>query len=99
MRDSFQDTIILASEDDSELLPLLTQDDEAQMNKEVFPDDLAILPLRNNVLFPGVLIPITVGRDKSLRLLQDANKGNKIIGVVSQKDQDKENPSFNDLYK
>jgi len=99
MRDSFQDTIILASEDDSELLPLLTQDDEAQMNKEIFPDDLAILPLRNNVLFPGVLIPITVGRDKSLRLLQDANKGNKIIGVVSQKDQDKENPNFNDLYQ
>lgn len=99
MKESFQDTIILAAEDDSELLPLLTQDDEAQMNKEIFPDDLAILPLRNNVLFPGVLIPITVGRDKSLRLLQDANKGNKIIGVVSQKDQDKENPSFNDLYQ
>ncbi len=98
MRDSFQDTIILASEDDSELLPLLTQDDEAEMNKEVFSDDLAILPLRNNVLFPGVLIPITVGRDKSLRLLQDANKGKKIIGVVSQKDQDKENPNFSDLF-
>jgi len=98
MRDSFQDTIILASEDDSELLPLLTQDDEAEMNKEIFSDDLSILPLRNNVLFPGVLIPITVGRDKSLRLLQDANKGKKIIGVVSQKDQDKENPNFSDLY-
>lgn len=101
MKDSFQDSIILSSniDDDAEFLPLLSQDDEDQMNKETFPDDLPILPLRNNVLFPGVLIPITVGRDKSLRLLQDANKGKKVIGVVSQKDQDKENPEFNDLHK
>lgn len=99
MKDSFQHPIIVsANEEDSEFLPLLSQDDEEQMNKEVFPDDLPILPLRNNVLFPGVLIPITVGRDKSLRLLQEANKGKKIIGVVSQIDQDKENPEFKDLH-
>jgi len=100
MKDSFQHPIIVsAGEEDSEFLPLLSQDDEEQMNKEVFPDDLPILPLRNNVLFPGVLIPITVGRDKSLRLLQEANKGKKIIGVVSQVDQEKENPEFKDLHR
>ncbi len=100
MKDSFQHPIIVSAiEEDSEFLPLLSQDDEEQMNKEVFPDDLPILPLRNNVLFPGVLIPITVGRDKSLRLLQESNKGKKIIGVVSQIDQDQENPEFKDLHR
>ena len=100
MTDLFQNSILVsaASDEDAEFLPLLSQDDEEQMNKEVFPDDLPILPLRNNVLFPGVLIPITVGRDKSLRLLQEANKGTKVIGVVSQKDQEKENPEFSDLH-
>jgi ATP-dependent Lon protease len=68
------------------------------MNKEKFPSDLPILPLRNNVLFPGVVIPITVGRDKSIKLIQDANRGNKIIGVVSQKNQEEESPEFSDLH-
>jgi ATP-dependent Lon protease len=69
------------------------------MNKQSYPDELPILPLRNNVLFPGVVIPITVGRDKSIRLIKDANAGSKIIGVVSQKNQDEENPEFVDLHK
>lgn len=100
MTDLFQNSILVSAnaDEDAEFLPLLSQDDEEQMNKEIFPDDLPILPLRNNTLFPGVLIPITVGRDKSLRLLQEANKGSKVIGVVSQKDQEKENPEFSDLY-
>lgn len=100
MNDHFDDTIILSTgvNEDSEFLPLLTQDDEDNMNKEIFPEDLPILPLRNNVLFPGVMIPITVGRDKSLRLLQEANSDKKIIGVVSQRNQDEENPEFDDLY-
>ena len=62
------------------------------------PENLPILPLRNNVLFPGVVIPITVGRDKSIKLIQEANKGNKIIGVVSQKVQEEESPEFSDLH-
>lgn len=101
MNDSFENTIIVSTgiDEESEFLPLMSQDDEDNMNKEVFPDDLPILPLRNNVLFPGVMIPITVGRDKSLRLLNDANKGKKIIGVVSQINQEEENPAFNDLHK
>jgi len=83
----------------TDFLPLMSPDEEENMNKEVFPEDLPILPLRNNVLFPGVMIPITVGRDKSIRLIQDAHKGNKIIGVVSQLDQEEEAPEFKDLHK
>ncbi len=101
MKDSFENAIILSTgiDEDADFLPLMSPDEEETMNKEVFPDDLPILPLRNNVLFPGVMIPITVGRDKSLRLLQDANKGKRIIGVVSQKDQDEEAPEFVDLHR
>ena len=85
-------------ENDAEFIPLITQEEEEQMNKQEFPAELAILPLRNNVLYPGVVIPITVGRDKSIKLIQDANKGNKIIGVVSQKNQEEESPEFKDLH-
>ena len=69
------------------------------MNRQGFPNELPILPLRNNVLFPGVVIPITVGRDKSIKLIQEANRGNKTIGVVSQKNQEEESPAFEDLHK
>jgi ATP-dependent Lon protease len=84
---------------ETEFIPLISKEDEEQMNAEAVPTDLPILPIRNNVLFPGVVIPITVGRDKSIKLIQDAYKGNKTIGVVSQKKQDIESPTFNDLHK
>lgn len=87
-----------ALESDAEFIPLITAEEEENMNKEKFPEDLPILPLRNNVLFPGVVIPITVGRDKSIKLIQEANKGSKIIGVVSQKNQEEESPEFSDLH-
>ena len=83
---------------DADFIPLITTEEEEKMNKQVFPDELPILPLRNNVLFPGVVIPITVGRDKSIRLIQEANKGNKIVGVISQRDQQEESPEFEDLH-
>lgn len=83
---------------DAEFIPLITAEEEETMNRQEFPDDLPILPLRNNVLFPGVVIPITVGRDKSIRLIRDANAGNKTIGVVSQKNQEEESPEFEDLH-
>jgi len=83
---------------DAEFIPLITAEEEESMNKASYPEELPILPLRNNVLFPGVVIPITVGRDKSIKLIQEANKGSKIIGVVSQKDQEKESPEFVDLH-
>jgi ATP-dependent Lon protease len=85
--------------DDTEFFPLLTSEDEEVMNSEVTPEILSILPLRNTVLFPGVVIPITVGRDKSIKLIKEAYKGNKIIGVVAQKDSNIEDPNFDDLFK
>ena len=86
-----------AAEADGEFIPLISAEEEENMNKQSYPAELPILPLRNNVLFPGVVIPITVGRDKSIKLIQDANKGSKIIGVVSQKNQSVEAPEFVDL--
>ena len=86
-------------ETESEFIPLISPEDEDRMNMEKVPEELPILPLRNNVLFPGVVIPITLGRDKSIKLIQDAYKGNKIIGVVSQKDSSEEEPNYDDLFK
>ena len=83
---------------DAEFIPLITAEDEKDMNNASYPDELSLLPLRNNVLFPGVVIPITVGRDKSIKLIQEANKGAKIIGVVSQKNPEVESPEFTDLH-
>jgi len=86
-------------EKETDFIPLISPEDEDRMNKEEVPEKLPILPLRNNVLFPGVVIPITLGRDKSIKLIQEAYKGNKIIGVVSQKDSNKEEPQYEDLYE
>ncbi len=82
----------------SELIPLLTPEDEEEMNNEELPASLPILPLRNTVLFPGVVIPISAGRDKSIKLINDANAGDKIIGVVAQKNEDIEDPTKNDIH-
>jgi ATP-dependent Lon protease len=84
-------------ENDSEFIPLLSSEDEEQMNAEEVPEILPILPLRNTVLFPGVVIPITVGRDKSIKLIKDYYKGDRIIGAVAQKDFETEDPAFKDL--
>lgn len=89
---SFQDL-----EGDAEFIPLMSAEDEDAMDKENLPDTLPILPLRNTVLFPGVVIPITAGRDKSIKLINETNKGNKIIGVVSQKDEFEEEPDIDDI--
>jgi ATP-dependent Lon protease len=85
--------------EDTEFFPLMSQQDEDEMNNEETPEILAILPLRNTVLFPGVVIPITVGRDKSIKLIKEAYKGDKIIGVVSQLDVSIEDPTFEQLNK
>jgi ATP-dependent Lon protease len=87
------------SDDEPDLIPLLSSEDEEQMNSEKIPDVLSILPLRNTVLFPGVVIPITVGRDKSIRLIKEAYKSDKIIGVVAQKDSSVEDPQVEDLHQ
>jgi len=83
--------------EDSEFFPLMSSEDEEEMNNEQMPEILSILPLRNTVLFPGVVIPITVGRDKSIKLIRDANKHKKMIGVVAQQDVAIEDPSFSQL--
>ena len=83
---------------DAELIPLMTPEDEEEMNNEELPEDIAILPLRNTVLFPGVVIPITAGRDKSIKLINDANAKGKIIGVVAQVDENEEDPSPKDVH-
>ena len=82
---------------EAELIPLLTPEDEEEMINEELPDSLPILPLRNMVLFPGVVIPITAGRDKSIKLIDDANASGKIIGVVAQKDEEIEDPTKEDI--
>ncbi len=95
---SFDNLTLQDIEAEAELIPLLTTEDEEALRNEELPKEVAILPLINTVLFPGVVIPITAGRDKSIQLIKDANKSNKIIGVVAQKDQNIENPSPSDLY-
>ncbi|WP_010519745.1 endopeptidase La [Croceivirga radicis] len=93
----FDNMSLQGLDQDAELIPLLTPEDEEQMNNESLPETLPILPLRNTVLFPGVVIPITAGRDKSIQLIKDANNGSKVIGVVSQKDESIENPKVKDI--
>ncbi len=95
---SFDNLTLQDIEAEAELIPLLTTEDEEALRNEELPKEVAVLPLINTVLFPGVVIPITAGRDKSIQLIKDANKSDKIIGVVAQKDQNIENPSPSDLY-
>ncbi|MDG2498545.1 MAG: endopeptidase La [Flavobacteriaceae bacterium] len=85
-------------DENSELIPLMTTEDEEAINNESLPESISILSLRNTVLFPGVVIPITAGRDKSIQLINEANSGSKVIGVVSQKDETIEDPSIDDIY-
>ncbi|MBO9594840.1 MAG: endopeptidase La [Niabella sp.] len=85
-------------EDEMDFLPIIPlNENEGDENLDEVPDEIAILPLRNTVLFPGVVLPITVGRDKSILAVNDAYKGNKFIGVVAQKDSNQENPEAEDL--
>jgi ATP-dependent Lon protease len=102
MNKKFQYNNLLLSDvinDETEFFPLMSDEDEQKIDKEKNPDVLRILPLRNTVLFPGVIIPITITRDRSIQLIKDAEKGDKIIGVVSQKDSNIELPKVSDLNK
>jgi ATP-dependent Lon protease len=86
-------------DENSELIPLMTTEDEKEIIKENLPKTLPILSLRNTVLFPGVVIPITASRDKSIQLIKDANNFNKLLGVVAQKNEKIEDPKPNQIYK
>lgn len=85
--------------DPADLITMMSQEEEDEMERESDPKELPILPLRNTVLFPGVVFPITVGRDKSIKLIRQAYKKDKIIGVVSQKDSSIEDPDAEDLFE
>ncbi len=85
--------------EETEFIPMLTLEEEDTLSKDAYPTQLPILPLRNTVLFPGVVIPITLGRDKSIKLIQEAYKGNKIVGVVAQMEDKAEEPTFDQLHQ
>src|SRR3954470_21282051 len=86
-------------EQDMDFIPIIPlNESDAESNEKVdIPSDIALLPLRNTVLFPGVVLPITVGRDKSIKAVNDAYKASKLIGVVAQKDSTVEDPEGKDL--
>jgi ATP-dependent Lon protease len=86
-------------EEEMEFMPIipLNEDDDGSADEQKIPDEIPILALRNTVLFPGVVIPITVGRDKSIKAVNDAYKADKLIGVVAQKDSTVEEPTVSDL--
>lgn len=86
-------------EDSADFLPIIGDEKELLNDNMQIPDTLPILPLRNTVLFPGVIIPINIGRDKSLKLIKDSYRQSALIGVVAQKDTNTENPDINDLYQ
>jgi ATP-dependent Lon protease len=91
--------LLMRAEDEMDFMPIipLNESDQDDPNGIEIPDELALLPLRNTVLFPGVVLPITVGRDKSIKAVNDAYKGAKLIGVIAQKDSNIEDPEVKDL--
>lgn len=89
----------VADDDSGEFIPLLSPEEESEMQKEGLPEELPILPVKNTVLYPGVVIPITVGRQKSIRLVKKAYRGDRIIGVIAQSQPGAEEPDFDTIYK
>jgi ATP-dependent Lon protease len=89
----------LSNDDEPDFVPLFSlEEDEEAKQSEIFPTTLPILPLKNTVLFPGIVTPITIGRDKSIRAVQQAYEDTRYIGVLSQKDVKYESPSAADLH-
>ena len=86
-------------DDDTDFIPILSDGDDSELTNVDVPDILPILPLRNTVMFPGVVMPITVGRQKSLQLIQEVYRGNRLLGTVAQKDGSIDDPTQNDLYQ
>ncbi|PMB28567.1 hypothetical protein CEN47_13770, partial [Fischerella thermalis CCMEE 5319] len=87
------------SGDEADYIPLMTPEDEQELSTEKIPEELPILPIRNTVLFPGVVIPISAGRDKSIKLINNAYNSTRTIGVIAQKDGSIEDPKPEDLYQ
>ncbi|MFM2337379.1 MAG: hypothetical protein RL115_572 [Bacteroidota bacterium] len=91
--------LLMNADDDMDFMPIipLNENDQEDANNYIVPEELALLPLRNTVLFPGVVLPITVGRDKSIKAVTEAYRGDKLIGVIAQKDSNIEDPAVTDL--
>ena len=95
-----QNILITTSiDEENDFIPLISDEDEDVLDKSDVPELLPVLPLRNTVLFPGVIIPITVGREKSIRLIREYYKKNKIIGTIAQNDPDIDDPQIGDLFE
>jgi ATP-dependent Lon protease len=94
-----EQTLFMRADDDMDFMPIipLNENDNENLNDIEIPKELPVLPLRNTVLFPGVVLPITVGRDKSIKAVNDAYKADRLIGVLAQKDINIEDPSVSDL--
>jgi len=100
--DSKKNELILSEEDFQDFeqaIPLLSEEEERRMSESEIPEHLPILPLKNTVLFPGVVIPITVGRDRSLALVKQAYETHRTIGIITQRKKDQEDPEPEDLYE
>jgi len=91
--------IQLIQEENDDLIQMINPEQESDLKPEDLPEELSILPIKNTVLFPGVVIPITVGRQKSIKLVKKAYQGNRIIGVVPQKNAQQEEPTIDDIYR
>jgi len=89
----------IEQEESEELIQLINPEKEIDIRPEDLPEELSILPIKNTVLFPGVVIPITVTRQKSIRLIKKAYQGNRIIGVIAQKNKQTEDPAIEDMYR
>ena len=84
---------------ESNVIPILSLEDEMRLSEEPVPKSVPLLPLRNTVLFPGMVIPITIGREKSLRLARECSNSDEPIGVVAQRDNSVEDPTIRDMYR
>ncbi|AII52916.1 Lon protease [Hymenobacter sp. APR13] len=87
------------TDDSSDIVSIVATDPDQPLNAQESPETLPLLPVRNTVLFPGVVLPVTVTRKKSIRLVRKAYRGNKIIGVVAQKNNQHDDPTLADLYQ
>ena len=98
--DTFKfDRLSLANiNEETDFIPLVSSESDYQLEEGEHPEEIALLPLRNTVIFPGVVAPITAGRDKSIKLINDAQNGTKLIGVIAQKEGKTETPGFEDLH-
>ena len=86
-------------DNENDIIPIIADGDDAELMNVDVPDILPILPLRNTVMFPGVVMPITVGRQKSLQLVQEVYRGNRLLGTIAQKDGSVDDPAQSDLYQ